>query len=64
MFGGEVEAGHSRVTFEGMYTLCGGSKLPSEWERGIAAIEEIPNSKELPVILAGIVEYPKATPWR
>ncbi len=47
-----------------VYTLCGGSKLPSEWQRGIAVVEEIPNSKELPVILAGIVEYPKATPWR
>ncbi len=55
---------HLRVGDTIVYTLCGGSKLPSEWQRGIAVVEEIPNGKELPVILAGIVEYPKATPWR
>ncbi len=47
-----------------VYSLCGGSKLPSEWQRGIVVVEERPNSKQLPVILAGVVEYPKATPWR
>ncbi len=55
---------HLRVGDTIVYSLCGGSKLPSEWQRGIAVVEEIPNSKELPVILAGVVEYPKATPWR
>ncbi len=55
---------HLRVGDTIVYTLCGGSKLPSEWPRGIAVVEEIPNSKELPVILAGLVEYPKTTPWR
>ncbi len=55
---------HLRVDDTITYVLYGGSKLPSEWQRGIAVVEEIPNSKELPVILAGIVEYPKATPWR
>ncbi len=46
------------------YQTHGRILLPSEWQRGIAAVEELPNSKELPLILAGLVEYPKATPWR
>ena len=46
------------------YVMQAGKRLPSEWQRGIAVVEEIPNGKELPLILAGIVEYPKATPWR
>ena len=53
---------HLRVSDTIVYTLCGGSKLPSEWQRGIAVVEEIPNSKEIPVVLAGLVEYPKTTP--
>jgi hypothetical protein len=46
------------------YTLKGGSKLPSEWQRGIAAVEEKPSTRELPVVLAGIHRFAKATPWR
>jgi hypothetical protein len=55
---------HLRVGDTIVYTLCGGSKLPSDWERGIAVVQEVPNSKELPVILAGVVEYPKPAVWR
>jgi hypothetical protein len=62
-FSGEARE-HLRVGDTIVYTLYGGSKLPSGWQRGIAVVEEIPNSKELPVILASMVEYPKATPWR
>ncbi len=45
------------------YTLEGGKKLPSEWERGIAVVEANPNSKELPLILAGYVRYGQPTSW-
>jgi len=46
------------------YVLRGGEKIPSQWVRGICVVEEIPSSRELPVILAGIVQLPQATPWR
>ena len=35
--------------------MQGGEKLPSEWQRGICVVEENPNTRELPVILAGYV---------
>ncbi len=62
-FTGEVR-NRLNVGDEIHYVMQAGKRLPSEWQRGIAVVEEIPNSKELPVILAGLVEYPKATPWR
>jgi hypothetical protein len=38
---------HLRVGDTIVYTLCGGSKLPSEWQRGIAIVEEVPNTNDL-----------------
>ena len=46
------------------YILYGGSKLPSEWERGICIVESVPSHREQPLILAGLIEYPAPTPWR
>lgn len=46
------------------FTLCGNSKLPSEWQRGIAVVEEVPNEARLPVILAGFHRFGRPTPWR
>ena len=46
------------------YTLYGGKKLPSEWERGVCVVEEIPTTREEPLILAGFVQHPQPTPWR
>ena len=46
------------------YILYGGSKLPSDWQRGICVVLENPNTREQPLILAGIVAYPQPTPWR
>jgi len=44
--------------------MQGGNKSPSEWQRGICVVEENPNSKELPLILAGYIQYEQPTPWR
>jgi hypothetical protein len=46
------------------YYMYGGSKSPSQWERGNCVVEENPNIRELPLILAGFVEYPQPTLWR
>ena len=46
------------------YILYGGSKLPSEWQRGICVVESVPSHREQPLILAGLIEYPQPTPWR
>ena len=45
------------------YTMYGGSKLPSEWQRGICVVEDVPSAREHPLILAGIIEYPAPTIW-
>ena len=55
---------HLRAGDEIYYVLQGGKSLPSEWVRGICVVEEIPNSRDRPVILAGLVQLPAATPWR
>ena len=44
--------------------MHGGKKLPSEWERGVCVVLEIPSHREHPLILAGIVEYPQPVAWR
>jgi len=46
------------------FTMYGGSKLPSEWVRGVAVVEENPTGKQFPLILAGIIAYPQPQPWR
>ncbi len=46
------------------YCMQGGNKLPSEWHRGVCVVEEKPNTKQRPLILAGYVRYSKPTPWR
>jgi hypothetical protein len=43
--------------------MQGGKKLPSEWVRGICLVEEKPNTKEKPLILAGYHQYNQPTPW-
>jgi hypothetical protein len=53
-----------RVGDEIHYFMQGGKQLPSEWERGICVVEVNPNSKELPLILAGYIQYGSPTPWR
>ena len=45
------------------FFMHGGKKSPSEWERGICVVEDNPNTPELPLIMAGIVLYPKPTIW-
>jgi len=55
---------HLRVGDTITYTLQGGEKLPSRWQRGVAIVEDVPNSRELPVILAGLVQYEQSTVWR
>lgn len=60
-FDDEVRA-RLQVGDEIHYCMQGGKQLPSEWVRGVCIVEEKPNSQELPLILAGLVEYPKATP--
>lgn len=54
---------HLRPGDEIFYTLEGKKKLPSAWERGIAVVEFVPNSKEHPVILAGFVKFGKPSVW-
>src|SRR3989344_6104232 len=54
---------HLREGDEIFYTLKGGKELPSEWTRGIAIVESVPNSKDRPLILAGLVQLPNAEPW-
>ena len=46
------------------YVLGGGKPAPSDWQRGLCTVEEVPNSSELPVILAGYHRFSSATPWR
>lgn len=46
------------------YTAQAKSRVPSEWERGILVVEEKPNTKEKPLIVAIIHRYSKATPVR
>jgi hypothetical protein len=45
------------------YCLYAGSKDPCDWQRGIAVVIEVPSSREEPLILAGILEYPQPQPW-
>ena len=51
-----------RVGDEIHFCLEGGKKLPSEWVRGIVVVEELPNTRELPLIVASIILYPEAKP--
>ena len=45
------------------YCLYGGSKDPCDWQRGIAVVVDVPSSRQDPLILAGILEYPAPQPW-
>lgn len=45
------------------YCLYHGSKLPSEWIRGIATVQANPNTREQPLILASVFEYPQPKIW-
>lgn len=62
-FGGELRS-RLRVGDEIHFCMQGGEKLPSQWRRGICVVEEVPNDRDLPVILAGYCEYDQPTPWR
>ena len=55
---------HLRVGDEIHMTACGGNKLPSEFERAILIVEERPNVRERPVIVAILHRWKKATPVR
>lgn len=46
------------------YCMQGGEKLPSQWRRGVCVVEEVPNDRDLPLVLAGYVQYDQPTPWR
>lgn len=46
------------------YTLGCGSNDPADHERGWCVVLEKPSDKDLPIILGGFCEYPRATPWR
>ena len=45
-------------------TACGGSKVPSEWQRAILVVEENPNTRQLPLIVAILHRYRAPTPVR
>ncbi len=46
------------------YTMCGGSKDPEQWERGMCVVLVKSTSREEPVVLAGIQRWPKPTSWK
>ncbi len=54
---------HLRPGDEIHYCMEGLAKSPSEWQRGICVVEDNPNTKESPLILAGYVRYGQPTPW-
>ena len=45
------------------YTMCGGSKDPETWERGICVVLTKSSHREQPVVLAGIHRFSKPTSW-
>lgn len=60
-FAGDERA-RLNVGDEIFYTMCGGSKLPSEWARGIIVVETKSTIREAPLGIAIIHRYPKPTP--
>ena len=46
------------------YCMYGGSKDPCDWSRGVCVVIEAPSSREYPLLLAGIIEYPQPVAWR
>jgi len=61
-FGAGDTRDNLRVGDEITFCLELGKKLPSEWTRGIVVVEELPNTRQLPLIVAAIVLYPAAKP--
>lgn len=53
-----------RLGDEISYTLGGGSKDPTEWQRGILVVCEIPSQKSDPVVVGILHRYGKITPVR
>ena len=45
------------------YTMCGGTKDPEKWDRGICVVLTKSSHREEPVVLAGISRWPKPTSW-
>ena len=54
---------HLNVGDELYYTMCGGSKDPEKWDRGVAVVITKSSHREEPIVLAGISRWPKPTSW-
>ena len=54
---------HLNVGDELYYTMCGGEKDPTKWDRGVAVVIEKSSHRAEPIVLAGILRWAKPTSW-